>query len=109
LLRDVKTRYAMADPETQRRILLIMLEKVVLRPGDEYLEWKEPFATMKDMVRVGVSSGAEVGLDSIHHGNLLSIRIRPFVEYLRHNSISSELQALQQVIARDIDISCAAH
>jgi hypothetical protein len=69
LLRDVKRRYLKAATEAQRRILAIMLDKVVLRPGDEYLTWKEPFATLHDMVRLNeetrVSPRAELGSQTI--------------------------------------------
>ncbi len=65
LLRDVKRRYVKAAPETQHRILSIMMDKEVLRPKDEYLTWKEPFATLHDMVRLNdetrVSPRVEVG------------------------------------------------
>jgi DNA invertase Pin-like site-specific DNA recombinase len=64
LLHNVRGRYVKAAPETRRRILSIMLDKAVLRPGDEYLTWKEPFATLQDMIRVNsnrVSSKVEVG------------------------------------------------
>jgi site-specific DNA recombinase len=52
LLRSVKDRYLEADAAGRQAILSVVLDKVVLRPDDYYVTFREPFAMLFDMKRV---------------------------------------------------------
>lgn len=52
LMRSVKTRYKEADAAGRKAILNVVLDKVVVRPNDYYVTFREPFGMLFGLHRV---------------------------------------------------------
>jgi hypothetical protein len=46
LLRSVKAQYLPADAAGKAAVLSVVLDKLVLRPDDSYIRWREPFGML---------------------------------------------------------------
>ena len=52
MMRSVKAEYTAATPERKAVILGAILDKVVLRPNDHYVTFREPFGQLFGLHRV---------------------------------------------------------
>lgn len=52
LLRGVKDAYVAQDPEGKAKILDVVLDKIVLRGNQTFVQWREPFQRLFDLNRV---------------------------------------------------------
>ncbi|MEN6560194.1 MAG: hypothetical protein ABFD52_05415 [Acidobacteriota bacterium] len=53
LLKGDKAQYSAADTDGRRAILLaVLIDKVVCRPTESYVSWREPFGMLISMNRV---------------------------------------------------------